>query len=782
MNRQLILKWRPRGCTFEAAERFHAFIIKLDQSDFPLNRHYQLYLRNSGYDRNKVEKVTQKVAYIIAKMPTPSQLKEQEEKTEPLRYGDTDGKLFPADQDALDAIAETRLPEMVKEAPSKFSWIKGYGTVDQEFFEWINSINLGFQYRKQYEPHKRYIHQANEWLKERKRIEECKTVLEREDYVATEILRFQANKLYFLNKYWRFKKSGTQSGFAPYVAYDAQQLIAYLYDCKFDLDVAKARQILFTTTMFGLNVCQLLINYSYFIKIITADTVKAKETFRDKFKSPFYDLPTFIKPKRRRNEDPDSELEFGCHFKKGESGGGSIASIVPPSIDAVNSGSPNELDIDEQGLISIVAEMKNEMKAPSERINKKGDLVKEAQSIAWGTSDMIQFPDFEETFKNSLDIWESGNYKQLSNLYAIPLFLNVFARQGFTKEKYEVYKKQAYMTTGPKRDETIIQFHQSFPEDREDMFMSNPNTLISMAAITESIQRIDSMPPRNAAHAITDDEQPAWGYLVPVFQTGNTNHKTADLTYHAINAEFIETTGPEDARTTCFINRPPPGDFEQWVDRWRKGSDPIMAVSGKSNFATAILDTLHMDICAGLFFRPPDPKYAYQQSMLLNLYYGGISELVENNIGRPYIDYVEENGYGYLLSAHAGLPTLYQIETSEPIGIAKKGNNTRNILNATQEFLYNYYKQQKVKRLFVELKTFVNKPKPTNLAFYEPKNPKINFDDFIDATGYAYIDHLTFQHITPKNLRAKPGIPRMTYKRVRDVNGNLDMVPVMVYS
>lgn len=655
------------------------------------------------------------------------------------------------------------------------NWMVTYDNMDENFWAWINSINRGFQFTEHYQKFDDYVKQANSWLSDRKSITDCVSDSDRDNFVMLELRRFDCNKLYFLNKYWPYQDASSRTGFTIFKAGKAQAILCYLYDCRWDLDIAKARQVYFTTVMDGIAVAEILVHNTFFIKMITADTSKAKETFLQKLRLPFAALPPYIRPSQIDNAHGVFQGDFHFELRNRGDSNSALIRIVPPSIDAVNSGSPDVRYIDEQALISIIKEMRNEMKSSALKEDPiTGKLIRKGQGVYWGSSDAIQFPQFETIHRSGMEAWLKHDITRFS---ALPLYFNVWARPAMTQDVYDELKKEAYSDTSIKREHTITQFHQSFPIDYDDMFLSNPLTLIPLDMINSSIKRIDSV------HLTNPDNVCEYGFFTPIYDQGNQIQKSSDQPFKIVGAEWFPVKDRTNKNAIWCIFRHPPKD-ERWVDRWYAGTDPIMGVSGHSRHSKTILDGIDGLPSALMASRSDKPDFEYLQSLLGSLYYGAdIDELVEVNFGAAYMKWVTDNGYDYLLIPRKSLPQIYQINSSEVYGISKKaGANSRHILNAGWEYLDKNHDKIWIRQYFEELKTYVNKPTTqgtnggdvvTSQFRYGPKDPDIHYDDAIDSLFYAVIAWQAYGFKVPKNTLEARTEKTLVWKTVRDSNFNL---------
>lgn len=785
---KIIQRLRPEDSNRRSAMDLYKLLTALSESRFPLSPRYKAFLEKCG---NAFNIPVAKLA-SGGKREALKAVKEHDLSRTVLEVPKVVKPLVKSEKPALvwgGKRSEIKLPTIINRNPEIIplhqDWKITYENMTDEFWAWINSINRGFQHVENYDQFDAYVNQANSWLSDNRSIVQCRTDNEREAFVQREIERWDCNKLYFLNKVWRYQDASSRTGFTIYSATKAAAILAYLFDCRWDLDIAKARQVIFTTTIFGMSVAETLIHPTFFTKIITADLTKAEETFLQKLRLPFADLPAYYRP------DPvtvaNGVHQGKQHFEIREKGksSSSLIKIVPPSIDAVNSGSPDLRLIDEQALISILAEMKNEMKSSALKPDsKRGESVRKGQTIGWGSSDAIQFPQFETLHRSNKESWEK---KAINSLSSIPLYFNVWARKHFSQKNYDELYQQAYADTSVARQHTITQFHQSFPIDYDDMFISNPATLIDMDIIVKETKRIDEA----AGSTKTRANVCEFGYFEPTYDMNNTTTKSADQPYHIVGSQWIKCRDNTDPRVTCCIFRHPP-ENEVWDGRFFAGTDPTMGVSGHSRFAKTIIDNLddpQRGIVAGMpvalmASRSTKPEYEYLQSLLLSLHYGReVDELIEVNFGAPYMKWLTDNGYDYLMIPRKSLPSIYQIQSAENYGISKKaGANSRHIINAGWTYLDRYHEHIWIRQYFSELKTYVNTPTTqgtkrgqviTNQFAYGPKDPDVHYDDALDSLFYAAIALEAYGFKSPKNLQDEVQRIEEEWVYIRDSNFNL---------
>ena len=113
------------------------------------------------------------------------------------------------------------------------------------------------------------------------------------------------------------------------------------------------------------------------------------------------------------------------------------------------------------------------------------------------------------------------------------------------------------------------------------------------------------------------------------------------------------------------------------------------------------------------------------------------------------------------------------------MGINKKGNTARFILNRLQEMLEVYGKNIFIEDFWAQIKTFVRKVTPSGMETFKVKNRKYDFDDVLDSIVYAYICASCYSHLTPiEESSVKVRKVKMRYKY--DSNFNLHLTKVLV--
>ncbi len=606
------------------------------------------------------------------------------------------------------------------------------GSWPEDFCQWIDSINRGFGDRVMYKPFNMYVQQAYGWLSENGSINNFAHEDEQYDYARNEKQRCTINSLYFLNKYHSLKEGEISDGDRRYTAWKCQEVVCYLFDLGANLLIGKPRQIGFTSTIGGLGIKRTVFHKSYFTKFITHTLQKGEEIFEDKLKFPFYHLPYWMRP--TVNNDRDNLIRLYYKPGKGSIGGvDSKLQVVSPTKTAINGGSPNLVMIDEVGLIDILSPMMNEGRPTLFWVNPKTNVMEmKRQLIGWGTGGEMDGGGhaFEREFRTALEAWNNRNF----HYGIIPLFFDAYSKPGLTGNIYE-QEKSFYYAKGEK---SKIQFHQAYPITLEDMFLISPDTIVDIEKINAQIQKIRNLPPT---------EGPQHGYLEPIFDKNVEYPDTFDVPYKPIGAKFVPTEDDSEYASIVVWQHPQ----SNWSNRYFQGTDPIFTESGHSKMASAIWDNVNKTVSAVMNFRTKDYRYCYLQAMLLGLYYDKqqTRNLVENNVGSGFMDYLEGRGYWKTLVPNKMIAPHLQNPMGGRIGIRKTGVSSKFILHKLQELLEVYYENLYIEELFLQLKTYVRKITPSGKETFKVENSKYYYDDVIDAIVYAYICGDSFTHLTP---------------------------------
>ena len=688
-----------------------------------------------------------------------------------------------ADDETFDRLQESALFHYDTDNPiTKADWAP-HSVIDHsmDFVIWINSINSGFQNMTMYTPFRKYCQQAKNWLEDPDSISDYETLDEKRDYCYEEMRRCQENTLYFLDKYLMLKEGDMKTGTMKYLSKPAHKVIAFLMDCGYSMMVGKGRQMAASSTFGGCALAKILFNKNFFLKFIAQDDVKSKEIVNDKIKYPFGELPYWMKPSV--GNDREEVLRFVAKTKKKgtKKGLNSSIMVVPPSVGAINGGSPQCVFIDEAGYIGMLRKMIKEARPTMFMYDEDTKKLKMTRQIViWGTGGTEEgdvrkkTKAYEVEYYDCLDHWNKRDY----NYGIIPIFFDWTARPGMTRKMY-LQEKRSYTKEGPEKDASIIQFKQHYPSTPQDMFLNTGKLLVSADWINKQMDRI-----RDAGHMFKSKK----GYFEPIFDRTKQMSENSDVPYAIIGANFIPLDETKDDMASASVEIFMEPD-KSWRDRYYQGTDPIMTDNGYSNMASAIYDAHFNTISAVVNFRADDHKYTFLQTMLLGLYYNtndrsnSVPEVLESNIGTAYADYKEEKGFYKSLVHRKELPD-YLAGGGSLIGIDNKGNRAKFIIHKLIEFTTAYGRRVYIYDFFKQMETFTCTVTPKGQEVWGVSDKRQFQDDVLYAVVFSYICRLTYDFKQPYQISSETGRYVIKNKRIRAEDGTLMMVPqrVKVYN
>jgi hypothetical protein len=678
----------------------------------------------------------------------------------------------------MNPFSESSLYYRYKEDITKSDWMpESVLEHSPEFVAWINSMLYGyFPNKAEYKKFTLYKVQAFRWLSEDDNITSYHTDDAKRGFKIREYNRCDENSLYFVNRYGELKEGDISSGFVKYQAREHHAVICYLFDCGYNVIGGKGRQIGFTSIMGLLGIKKLILQSNYYIKFVTEDKDTGEEIFNDKIKYPFGGLPKWMMPKVK--SDSGSRFWLSDKSQKGEKGyPNSRIDVIAPKPTAINGGSPQLALIDEIGNIGILGAMLNEARPTLFWNNPKtGKFELKRQIWMWGTGGKLDKGkgEYEKEWYRILGLWESKNF---SNGF-VPLFFSWHCR--FDKQEYEKEKAWYYGARAMKEDIDLetskTQFHQHYPSNYKDMFLTTASTLVSREIIEGGLDR---------CRKLSSSMAPTYGYFEPIFDEMDPMPPESDVPYRVIGAKFIPIDDEDDFKkaSTCIFRRPE----DLWMNRYWKGTDPIATETGHSKFATAIWDDYEKTISAVMNFRQQhDHKYTFLQSLLLGLYYDtrpgikvGVHDLVEANIGTNYMDYVEAKGYFSSLVFNSQLPSKVT-GGARLIGIDNKGTRANGIIDYMTELLRNYHSRIYISVIFEQLTTFVQDLSKSGKEVWGPQNRLMHFDDVLYAIVYAYICRLSHPNLQPVHKDAISSKTILRHRLVRTKDWDMVRMPVKV--
>jgi hypothetical protein len=630
-------------------------------------------------------------------------------------------------------------------------WMPKHEPLDypKEFVAWIDSINEDFRSMTFYEPFELYKMQSKYWIENDKdRIDLYRSRDAQIGFIRKEAKRCHDNTLYYANKHGYLKEGDAEDGKLKFTATPAQEVLFFLVDSGYSELIGKGRQIGFTSAMGILAGNRVNFKTNYFLKFITHDVEKGVEIFSDKIKDPLSYIPKYLQSNVLN--DQERVLRAAKKLGKNKRGGrNSYLKVATPTITAINGGSPQITLIDEIGLIKkIFGKMMNEARPALYYYNpttKK--LTLKRQVVAWGTSGEMGEggAEFESEFRACLEAWKKRDF----TYGLIPLFFNVWARAGMTKELYESEKRKYYSTGDADK---IVQFHQAYPITIEDMFLRKAKTLIPYDVIQNHILRIEELP---------DALQPQYGRFEPIYDINKPYHDKMKVKFKIIGATWVPTSGKMDPMTTAVIWRHP----EPWIDRYFQGVDPINSETGKSKFSSSVWDEHLEEYSSLVFYREQDYELCYVQALLQRLYYDkspkqqGIPSLIENNIGDSILNFWELLGYGLDGIISKGELPEYLQGGDKWWGISNKTNNAGNIVSEMKYVFETFGKNINIREYWLQMKTYTEKAINSQGGIRETRfqaaDKERDFDDALYSGTFARVaakSYLSWGGKRPKPL------------------------------
>lgn len=639
-----------------------------------------------------------------------------------------------------------------------------------EFKAWIDSISQpeGFLNTTYYHRFHLYVQQARQWEREYQPPE-----MEEKAWRRREMERCRENSLFGLNRYLELKEASV-SGMKKYVATKAHEIILYLLDCGYSMNIAKARQIAFTTTICGWSMLNTMYNRDYIIKYISEDVPKAEATIADKLKYPFGKLSKWMRP------HVDNDWLGGLFFGKKESkgvvtGNHSIVEVVAPTQTPTASSTPTVTLVDERGQIDNNQKIESDTEPTLYGFNPKTGLQQLMRMfVGWGTGGEMRGKagvGFKNSYADTLKKWKAGG-----RVFMIPLFFNTWWRPGMTMALYDQLYKEAYSAEGSDAEVKRIRFHQSYPIKLDDVFKIGGTKLVSDEWLDKRVKDIEA---KGAQAAVT------YGYFEPIYDTSKPAEEGSDVPFKITGANFVPCEQDDPAVTAIILDNRRP-----WRNRYYQGTDPISSKSGLSEIASVIWDAHWSTPVAVVHCRHQgNPHKDFLQVMLMGLYYdiegkGGVKELIEANIGTTYEEYKRNKGYGKSLVWESELPPSLQTRGNTTlIGVDNKGLRNDLIIGYMRNIFLTFGNNIWISIFFEQLNTFVEKIKDTLQATvtWEPIDKRLNRDDTLFALTYAYICSQCYTTRKPEPIETTSSTKTVIKHRpVRQPDGSVVVKPVRI--
>lgn len=647
-----------------------------------------------------------------------------------------------------------------------------------EFYNWINSINGSFKKQIGFYKFQLYKQQARQWLSQTANnpFNPFAREEERLAWLGLERAKMRSNTLYAVmtmlkpNLALTRRKNLVQGYFKPH---PVQELIMYLYDLYLCILCGKARQIGTSTILLAASLIRTMLNAGYLTKFTSEKKDKAEEIFKDKGITALSSFPNYMVPTIK--SDDGLNLEFAVKTGKGKrEGANSQFKIEAPYDSFINGGTPNESLIDEIGFVDNLSAIIEQGLTTLYYYNPETQRLElERQCFAWGTGGKMKAP-MRNEWKATKERWLD---KDFTGVF-IPVFLDAWARPGFSLEFYEAQRKYYYAKNDEK---SKVVFHQTYCLNEDDMFLTSSETVLPHDEINFHIGRTEN------------NTEKMYGFFKPIYDMSKPLAEGSFVPYRIKGAEFVRTKQGSEVATAIVYTTPERG----WVNRWFQGSDPIISSTGHSKNASAIWDAYNKEqrISAIVNFRTKpneDVKYNYLQSYLMGRWYNPAPlphrHLIEINAGQYMIEWIKDvmlDGYSLVSSKKLIKPFSQDVGGW---GIRKDSRNARFIVYKLQELLEMYSGNINSLDFWKQLKTYVkyeykNSIQSSDLSFaYRPENKKFDYDDVIDAIIYSYICYLCYEYLTPKKTSEQGSKSNVQHRMTRDRQGNLIMQKVRIFA
>jgi hypothetical protein len=652
-----------------------------------------------------------------------------------------------------------------------------------EFYKWIDSINSDYPNQINYTPFNLYVQQCEDWLAENEYITDYHTQYDRSDFVFREMTKCDMNTLYFANKYGWLQEPSLPSGRRRYITTNSPthvqaKIILYLKDCKYSVILGKPRQIKATSTIGLSAVANMIFKINHSLNYIAEDKETGLKIFAEKILYPYSQLPDWLKKTPLNDREgllkiPQITNVLGSK-KVAKRGDSSKIQIMTPTKTAINSGSPQEVNIDEIGSLSILEEMVNEDR-PTMFVEDEITHELSQRRVLWlyGTGTSAKGgAAFEKLWTRISGLWAVKD----EQVGMIPLFFNWRAR--CDEDHYNREKKVAYGARS--KDENIdaetakIQFHQAYPSTPADMFVQTGKTIIGRAEIEGHVERIHK---KFKEHNLDVE----YGYFEPVFDLSKPIIDQ-DVPFKIIDAKWIKT-GYADERASSIMLEPP---NPNWLYRYYAGTDPISNDTGVSKMATVIWDEhLHTIQCIVNTREPNNPNYSFMQSMLATIYYDrekkqGCPEIVERNISVAYRNYRETKGFIRSLLIASEIMPYFQSGEKYSVGIENNSHRSRAIINQLGDALRMYGENIYHEIIFQQTRNFVCTITRNGNEQWASIDKRFYMDDTLFGLAYAFICALSSRHI-PKDITAESKeVKTVEYDLGYDANWNMIRIPKIV--
>lgn len=593
-----------------------------------------------------------------------------------------------------------------------------------------------------------YKEQARRWLLDPLPDLDQMDRYEQREHYKREFSRIKQNSLYGLDRYGWYKESSLPGGEGKYIATMAMSFLAFLVDTGRSAYVGKGRQITSTTTFTMIMVLKMITRRNFYAKLIACDLDTTEEIFEDKFKYAFGRFQDWMKPK----VENDSGKLFRVSFNRSENKGSRKAmaskiGIVAPKLSAINGGAPDIVLVDEAPFLDIFHGMVAEGK-PTLFVTVNGKLVLRRQLFAWGTGGRSAKGggSFEREHRGGFNKWQNRDFSD----GIVPIFLDWTCRPNITTQHY-LNEKLSYMAGSidghnvSSTEERELLFRQHYPSSIDDMYSIGSVTLVPMSFILKQDDKIAKLPL---------DMKPVYGRFEPVYDITTKNPPESFHPHPIKSAQFIPMGEHAVGAPVTMFMKP-----RKTENVYYEYTDPIVNDEGYSMQASAIIDAEFNTIPCLVNCRFDDPLKAYTQSKLMGMYYANVGEkycleLIENNIGKMYVNWLKSHEWQALPSLITNwmLPSLLQ-GGGEQIGIDTRDVRKPTVIDLGKNWLLSHGVNVYQPALWSQLKFFTGKTSNTGKTRWQVDNRKLHQDDVVDAVFGAVVAQLCFITRAPRTIK-----------------------------
>lgn len=626
---------------------------------------------------------------------------------------------------------------------------------DDDFHSWICSTHDRFCDMIPYEKFYLYLEWNLRALEKNDRASDYMDEYAREKFYKVEVARIHKSSMYFADKYGFIKDAAIDSGEWRYKANLAHAFMMFLFDQGRSVWQGKGRQMASTSTM-GMCAAKTLVSRPNSHQVFIAHDKESGETIlEDKIKYPFGQLEDWLRPKVLNDPDGKFRVTFLPGGEKGvEKTKSSSIGTRTPAIDAINSRSPDVVFVDEAPFIGMFDAMYFEAKPTMRGFDPTtGRQRMKRQLWAWGTGGRTKMGGgvFERELRSLFEKWRKKDFSD----GIVPLFLDWTCRPGVTVEDYKK-EKHAYESgtleghTYLSLTERMIQFRQHWPSSLDDMFTTIKPTVIPWSMIMKGIEKVDRWESKGV--------RATYGRFDPIYNVNKPMAPGSIEPYEIIGANWIPSAdGDITSPALMWQDRD-----QDYINRYRQGTDPIQHDAGQSRMASSIIDVEKGTISCIINHRSDNPHESYRQVALMGMYYAERAErfcpeLIETNFMAGYRAYK----CGPWLNGEKSFVRRYQLpiglrgnqDGSNTIGVDTKSNRKPLIVGHLKDFLLDFRRALMLKPVWTQLKHFVAQPTKSDAgAKWGSEDPTQHQDDLVISTALAYICSLCFSNKPPMRI------------------------------